>query len=150
MEIFRISREKYANTLSSSGKANRWNIDGQKVIYGGTSRSLSTLELVVHRSYIQPTATYKMMVISIADNDKLFETVKISDLPSNWRSRDAYGKLQRIGASWYQSQKTLILRVPSAVIPEEYNVVINCDHEDFTKNVKLVRTEDYFWDPRLF
>lgn len=149
MEVFRISRAKYAEKLSSSGSANRWNKDGQNVIYTGSSRSLSSLELVVHRSYIQPTELYKMMVISISDNDYLFRTIKTSELPSNWRSYEAYGKLQEIGAKWYADKESLILKVPSAVVPMEYNYIINTEYEGFSKSVSLVRTEEYFWDNRL-
>ncbi len=43
----------------------------------------------------------------------------------------------------------MILRVPSAVIPQEYNYIINTRHPDFLTKVKLLRIEDYFWDERL-
>jgi len=63
---------------------------------------------------------------------------------------DSYPQLQQLGSEWYQSNKSLILKVPSAVIPMEYNYIINTRHPDFQNNVTLVRTEDYFWDERLF
>ena len=66
MEVFRISKELYATSLSASGSANRWNTKGQQVIYTGSSQSLSSLELIVHRGAVQSTARYKVMVISIA------------------------------------------------------------------------------------
>lgn len=149
MEVFRICHEKYADRLTSSGSANRWNVQGHNVIYTGSSRSLSTLELVVHRNAIFPTFLYKMMVISIADEDRLIKQVRLSDLPSDWRSLSSYSKLQRIGSEWYRHQETLILKVPSAIIAQEYNYVINTKHPDFASKVQLVRTEDYFWDNRL-
>ncbi|MCH8318569.1 MAG: RES domain-containing protein [Bacteroidetes bacterium] len=63
MEVFRISRDKYTQQLTSSGTANRWNFNNQYVLYTGSSRSLSTLELVVHRSAIEPTFTYKVLSV---------------------------------------------------------------------------------------
>ena len=148
MEVFRIALKRYAAALTTSGSANRWNIAGQSVLYTGSSRSLSTLELVVHRSAIQPTENYKVMVISIADEDDLVQQVQSRDLPANWRTMAAYPELQKIGSDWYTKQETLLLRVPSSVIVQEYNFLINVTHPAFTK-VALVRAEDYFWDGRL-
>lgn len=149
MEVFRISKEAYAHTLRSSGSANRWNTKGQQVIYTGSSRSLSSLELVVHRGSIQPATAYKVMVISIADDDYLIKQVQLKDLPSNWRSLASYSALQKIGSTWYDSQETVVLKVPSAIIIYEYNYIINTEHPDFDRTIQLVRTEDYFWDSRL-
>ena len=67
MEVFRISQIDHANTLTSSGSANRWNFDRQYVIYAGSSRALSSLELIVHTGSIKHQVTYKVMVISLAD-----------------------------------------------------------------------------------
>jgi RES domain-containing protein len=150
MELFRIAHKKYAGSLTSSGAANRWNVSGQYVIYAGASRSLSTLELVVHRSSINPIGTYKVMLISVADDDRLVSQIQIGDLPSDWRTMAAYPILQQVGGDWYNSKETLLLKIPSVVIIQEYNYLINTKHPDFLKLVKLVRTEDYFFDPRLW
>jgi RES domain-containing protein len=149
MELFRIASEEYSTKLSASGAANRWNKKGEYVIYTGGSRSLSTLESVVHRNFIQPDNTYKVMILSVADSDHLIKTISTSDLPKNWRQFEAYSKLQEIGSAWISNKETLILKVPSVVIPQEYNYIINTEHADFKENVLLVRTENYFWDERL-
>jgi RES domain-containing protein len=149
MEVFRISREQYAHRLEASGNANRWNLSGQFVIYAGSSRSLSTLELVVHRGSIAPLDEYKVMVISVADEDHLYHQIPTRTLPANWRSFAAYFELQKMGAQWFREQTSLILKVPSAVIPYEFNYLINTEHPLFKEKVALVRTEEYFWDSRL-
>lgn len=149
MEVFKICREKYSSDLNSSGVENRWNRKGQFVIYTAASRSLSTLELVAHRAGIMPSALYKLLVISINDDESLVKQLQIADLPLHWNKLDAYPQLQEIGANWYDSRETLILKVPSAIIPKEFNYVINTKHPSFLANVKLVRNEDYFWDERL-
>lgn len=149
MELFRISAEQFATKLTASGASNRWNKRGEFVIYAGSSRSHSTLQLVVHRNAIEPLAKYKVMLISVADEDRLVRTLKTTDLPRNWRKFSAYSELQRIGSEWYNNKETLLLRVPSAVIPQEYNMLINTEHPDYAGNVQLVRTEDYFWDERI-
>lgn len=149
MEVFRISRSRYAHRLEASGSANRWNLHGQYVIYAGSSRSLSTLELVVHRGSIAPSDEYKVMVISVADEDCLYHQIPTTSLPSNWRSFAAYSDLQEMGSQWFKEQDSLVLKVPSAVIPHEFNYLINTEHALFKEKVALVRTEDYFWDSRL-
>lgn len=149
MEVFRICKTRYSNKLYSSGAANRWNAKGQQVIYTGSSRSLSTLELVVHKGSIEPTMNYKVMVISISDEDYLIKQIFIKNLPSGWRTLAGYSILQKIGSEWYNKQETLVLKVPSVIITHEYNYVINTEHADFKKKIKLVRSEDYFWDSRL-
>ena len=149
MEVFRIVKEAFAQELTASGAANRWNKVDQFVIYTGSSRSLSTLELVVHRNNIMPAFAYRMLIISIADEESLITTIRQSDLPETWRSISAYSKLQQIGSDWYKSRRSLILKVPSAIISQEYNYLINTRHPDFAVKVSLVRTENYFWDERL-
>ncbi|RXJ49909.1 RES family NAD+ phosphorylase [Gelidibacter gilvus] len=150
MEVYRISHKNHSKALSSSGVANRWNLDGEFVIYAGASRSLSTLELVVHRNSINKLPEYEVMIISIADEEDLYEQITIKKLPQNWRSFEAYYKLQMIGSNWYKEQRSLVLKVPSAVISKEYNYIINTKHPLFIKKVALVRNEDYFFDERLF
>lgn len=150
MDVFRICKEEYSKRIVSSGSANRWNLRGQNVVYAGSSRSLSTLELVVHRNAIAPNLKYRVMVISIAEEKNTIRHIDIKSLPNNWRTLAAYSQLQKMGSDWYHEQESLILKVPSAVIPLEYNYLINTEHPDFKTNISLIRDEDYFWDNRLF
>ena len=149
MNVFRIVPEAFSNELNASGSANRWNLRGQKVIYTGSSRSLSTLELIVHRSAIQPSKPYKLLVISIDLLEAEYQKIQLDQLPINWRNLQAYGQLQLIGSNWYKAQNSLLLEVPSAVIPQESNYIINTEHPDFSKKIRINRIEDYFWDNRL-
>ncbi|RLZ08659.1 RES family NAD+ phosphorylase [Faecalibacter macacae] len=149
MFVYNIRKEKYANSLRASGVANRWNKNDEFVIYTGSSRSLSTLELVVHRSGISIDNSYKLMVIEIDCLDDEILEIKTKDLPKNWQKVEAYPKLQAIGSKWYQDFKHLVMKVPSAVIPKEYNFLIHTKHPDFEKKVKIYEIEDYQWDKRL-
>jgi RES domain-containing protein len=149
MNVYRISSAKYSKKLTASGTENRWNKENEYVIYTGCSRSLSTLELVVHRAAIEITIPYKLMVISIADEPGLIKEIQESDLPNNWRQTAAYSILQELGSNWYQAKETLVLKVPSALIPQESNYVINTNHPLFSSKVILLEQEDYIWDGRL-
>ena len=149
MEVFRISSDKYAKSLNASGKSARWNKDNQFVVYTGQVRSLSALELVVHKN-IQTALKYEVMVISIADKENLYTRIAIKDLPERWKTYKSYSLLQDIGSDWYVNQKSLVLQVPSVIIPQESNYIVNLNHPDFSsKNISLVRTEEFFWDDRL-
>ncbi len=75
--------------------------------------------------------------------------IQINDLPGNWQTVATFSALQRIGSNWVIIEQTFILKVPSAVIPYEYNYVINTAHPEFSSKVHLVRTEAYFWNSRL-
>lgn len=148
MEVFKICSEKYSHSLNASGASNRWNKKDEFVIYTGSSRSLSTLETVVHRSAINISRPYKILTITIND-DTVVKEILIQDLPDNWMTIEAYVELQEIGSKWYNSLEALVLKVPSSIIPQEYNYIINTKHPLFTTNSILQSVEDFAWDKRL-
>ncbi|WP_312552983.1 RES family NAD+ phosphorylase [Empedobacter brevis] len=149
MFVYNIRKAKYAKSLQASGVANRWNKNDEFVIYTGSSRALSTLELVVHRSAIRIDNSYKLLVIEVdCKEDEVFE-IKKNKLPKNWQSVEAYPRLQEIGSDWYQELKYLVMKVPSSIIPKEFNYLINTKHPDFTTKVKIKEVEVYQWDDRL-
>ena len=148
--VYNIRKEKYAVSLSASGVANRWNLDNQFVLYTGSSLALATLELVVHKSAIAVNSNYKIMVISLNISEKDIYAIEIGQLPKYWKSMKAYSELQKIGSEWYRAYQFLIMKVPSAIVPQEFNYLINTHHPDFKKKVKLESVEDFLWDERLF
>ena len=148
MELFRICSEKYANKLSASGKANRWNVENQHVIYASGTRSLAALELIAHRNAIMEGITYKILTIVTPDSEKILEPINIKDLPPDWSLLENKGLTQKYGSDWYSDKRTVILKVPSAIIKEEFNFVINAEHPDFEK-IKINHVKDFVWDKRL-
>jgi RES domain-containing protein len=148
MEVFRIVKAEFSGTLSTSGRANRWNRKGQHILYASTSRALATLEQLVHLGSVRPDEEWRVMVISLPDEESFHHSLSKRDLPPDWRKLSAYADCQRRGAEWADKRSSLILHLPSAVVPMERNVAINVDHPDFSEQVKLVRTEPYFWDDR--
>lgn len=150
MLVYNIRKEKFANALKASGNANRWNKSEEFIIYTGSSRALSTLELVVHRAGISTDNSYKVMVIRLDIEESDILEVNQEQLPSNWQSIEAYPQLQKLGSHWYHSKEFLILKVPSAIIPKEFNFLINTKHPTFETKVKIEIIEDYSFDKRLF
>jgi RES domain-containing protein len=149
MEVFRLSSKKYSHQLIASGRAARWNRTNQMVIYTDSSRALSTLEMVVHKN-IHSNMAYEMMVIEIKNKKNTIQKISLTELPKDWRELSGYSKLQEIGSDWYLTNQSLILEVPSVIIPQETNYIINTNHPDFTsKMIKVKAREKYFWDERL-
>lgn len=149
MLVYRISRKKYSRRLTSSGIANRWNLDQQWVIYTSSSRSLATLELFVHSAMVQFHHSYQIMIISIDNNKDCITNISTDQLPANWQSMEAYPVLQKLGHKWYITKSSLVLQVPSVIIPQEYNYIINTHHPDFNDQIKLIKSEAFLWDKRL-
>lgn len=146
MEVYRIVHEKYSGALYVSGQAGRWNEADQFILYASESRALATLELIVHQANVKGNSSYKVLLIDIPDT---IHYLLEEDLPAQWRNLSAYAALQLKGSSWYQKRESLVLSVPSAVIPKERNFLINTRHPDFAFNVKLKGVEGYFWDDRV-
>ncbi|MGB6083624.1 RES family NAD+ phosphorylase [Moheibacter sp.] len=147
--VFDIRKEKYAGSLKASGVANRWNKNEEYVIYSGSSPALSVLELTAHRAFINIDESYKILVIELAISEADILEISVEDLPENWRSVSAYPVLQNLGSKWYQSMEKLILKIPSALVPKEFNYLINTQHPDFRRKVKIKSKEDFNWDERL-
>ncbi len=147
MNVFRITKEAYSTHLTASGYPARWNTKGTFVIYTAESRSLACLENLVHRSGEGDNALYKVMVIQIPDTLKV-ETIALSNLKNDWKKVENYSYCQAFTAGWITGKKTAVLKVPSAIIKNEYNFLINPNHPDF-KKIKLVNTEDFIFDNRF-
>lgn len=146
MLVFRIAHKKYAQNLSVSGLSGRWNSDGKLVLYTSENISLALLENMIYRAGCGFNNDYKIMVMEVL-SEKI-EKIDLRSLPENWRKLEAYSELQEIGDLWYEQQKNLILKVPSSILPENFNIILNTVHPDF-KKVKLIDVLDYEPDARL-
>ena len=147
MELFRITKEEFSRTIFAPGFQGRWNRTGEEVIYASWSRSLACLENMVHQNSGQTRRTFRTMVIYVPDQIS-FKQVNLSDLPNDWNQHSFYKPCQEIGSPWFQKNESLLLRVPSAVIPDEQNFVINTLHPEFFQ-VKLIDVLPFYFDKRL-
>lgn len=131
MLLYRIIFAKYADAKFASGDLGRWNKDGERVLYTSTSPALAMSEIIAHRlgkGYL--TAGYSLITFEVPDS-VAYERIERSQLPDDWRLFSSYAISQPLGSAWFQKQQTLLLRVPSAVVPGDTNVVINATHPDY-------------------
>lgn len=147
MEVFRITLTEYSDLLYASGRSNRWNYQGEKVIYSASSRSLACLENVVHSSGEALHQQFTIIVIYIPDKTSS-EVVQLDLLPEDWNKKMRPEICQNIGSNWIRSNSTLLLQVPSSIIPDEKNYLINPGHKDFSK-VKIIDREEFYFDNRI-
>ena len=147
MLVYRITLKAFSAGLYAPGFVGQWNGAGRKVIYCSESIPLAFLENMIRRQGVGFNQGFKIMVLEIPDNLKI-EIVNVIDLKTGWRSTKDYSKCQPIGNAWYDSGTTPVLKVPSAILPEAFNFVINSVHTDF-KSIKILEVTDLVPDERI-
>ena len=124
----------------------RWNSPGVAIVYGSQSKSLAALEQLVHFNPITPN---RFKVFQFQFPDSLIETISTRNLPKDWRQEPPPPSTQQFGDAWVRESRSAILAVPSIIIPEELNYLLNPAHRDF-KKISIGKPADFFFDPRLF
>jgi RES domain-containing protein len=148
MIVYRITNEAYKTDISGQGSflfGSRWNSKGFRLLYTSQFISLSILESLVHlkRQYI-PSAQY-LLHIELPDSKEITE-VSVKKLKKDWHQQFDY--TQEIGDQFIKSNQILSLKVPSAIVPQENNFLLNPLHADF-KKVKIISSELLELDKRL-
>jgi RES domain-containing protein len=150
MIVYRLSKEKYGNDLSGKGaelSGGRWNSKGVAMVYTSDSRALCTTEIAVHTPLGNIPNNYELISLEIPDN--LIGEVDIKKLPAGWNSIPHSQYTREIGDRFITDNIYLILRVPSAVVPGDFNYLINPMHVEISK-VKIIEISKFDFDNRLF
>lgn len=152
--VWRLCNERYADSafegIGAKRVGGRWNSRGTPIAYTSESLALAALELLVHvRAEDVPD---DLIAISARVPHKLavepFGPEK-EILPEGWRSVSGNAAVVAHGDRWQQSGASAALRVPSVVIPEEFNILLNPEHPDFS-SVQIEAARAFSFDPRLF
>lgn len=153
MIIYRIQKKKYIRDLSGYGAykfGQRWNFPGTAVLYTAQSVALCMLECLVHIGTVEDISNEDYQAISIElPKDAKIDTVDIKNLPENWCSYPSPPELKAVGTEWAKKMDALALRVPSVVVPIEYNYILNPRHKDY-KKIIVSSPMDIAFDTRLF
>ncbi len=151
MRVFRLLRKKYKIELSGKGAAmfgNRWNSKGTELIYCADSRALAMAEVAVHLSLAILPNDYVMVEIEIPEKVSM-ASLSRNDLLKGWNSFPHHSSTQKVGDDFFAERESCVLKVPSAVVPGDFNFLINPYHPDFT-NIKIIGQEDFPFDRRIF
>lgn len=148
MILWRISN--YASLDGTGGLvvAGRWHTKGRPVLYCAQNPSTALLETLVHFEIDAEDQPEHFQVLRIEGPDKLSrESLDPRSLPAAWPS-DLLAT-QSIGDQWLSSRRSLLLEVPSVLVPETWNVIVNPLHREFTK-LRITRVYEHPFDTRFF
>ena len=150
MRLWRMSKSRLATTAVDGEGARlvggRWNSPGRRAVYLSEHLSLAALEVLAHFS--KGTAPEHVAVPLDVPQDLAIHTPPLNELPTDWRAMEAPPSTQRFGDAWFVGATTALLRVPSVIIPEEFNVILNPIHPDFAR-IKIHPPVPFRFDPRL-
>jgi RES domain-containing protein len=149
--VFRLGKHAHrAQLFSGQGglyAGGRWTPRGPPIVYTSASISLAILEYTVNyrrRGWVPATVLGRAAI----PPSVRVETVSTDGLPAGWFAADPPEELQRIGGQWLERAASAVLKVPSAVVTEEWNYLLNPLHADFGK-LRLSAPEPFSFDRRL-
>lgn len=147
MIAYRICNLLHKEDLSGTGAklfGSRWNSVGISMLYLASSISLAWLEMLVHLQPHDKSTDFALLHVDVPDTAP---QLRLGQLKPYWR--EDVGYTQFIGDEFIRSKQNLLLQVPSAIVPEESNCLVNTEHSDF-KKVKIITTKIFQFDERLF
>jgi RES domain-containing protein len=150
MRIWRLSLARYAaDAFSGRGGmmvAARWHPIGTSLVYTSGSLALAALEFFVN--WNRRSAPEPLVAIPVDIPDAV-SRIEQKRMPADWRLHPVPKSTQKIGAEWIKSGASAILVVPSVIVPQEKNLLLNPNHADF-KKLHLGKPEAFSFDPRMW
>jgi len=148
--LWRVVKRTHA-AAAFDGKAaarfgGRWNSPGRRAVYASGTKSLALLEILVHLDVGRSLP--RLVAFTFDVDDRLVEHLLRTRLPRHWRTSRGLRATQRIGDEWLASGRSLVLEMPSAIVPEESNYLLNPLHPSFGR-LRVGRAVPCFLDPRL-
>ncbi len=148
---FRIFKTKFSKTWFDGEGAflygGRWNSRGTRVLYTAGSLSLAALEILVNLNSAELLSSYSYANVELEERDVL-PVEDFVRLPKNWSASPTPSAVQGIGDEWASSMRSLVLRVPTSVVPGEFNFLLNVDHSRFA-TIKRGKPRLFRFDERL-
>ncbi|MGQ0714850.1 MAG: RES family NAD+ phosphorylase [Gemmatimonadaceae bacterium] len=148
MIVWRLARLAHVKLDGEGARlaGGRWNSRGRPAVYTSSRLSLAALELLVHTEVTLVPADLVACEIDIPDGIEV-RSVELAELPHDWR-RPGDPACVAIGDEWLDDGRTAVLRVPSAVVPEEWNYIIDPGHRA-AGSIEVVRQRKFSFDARL-
>lgn len=149
MILYRVeSRRRAQSAFSGEGGlhvAGRWNSLGSRLVYTSSSLALACLEKRVHLVEAPPAGAFVWFSIDVPDD----AIAAPPELPPRWDAIPPEPATGRIGDEFLRAARAVGLRVPSVLVPTEFNVLLNPAHADFAA-CPIRGPHDFHWDGRLF
>ena len=152
LTTYRICKTKYAATMFDGEGAfrfgGRWNSRGTRILYTAGSLSLAALEMLVHLNNEEILLAYSFATAEF-DENLILSVEDFRTIPENWSASPPLLEIQQIGDEWKREMASVVLKVPTSVVPVEFNYLINVEHPEFSK-VKLGKPQTFTFDERLY
>jgi len=151
LRIWRLTRATHVALDGEGARLNggRWNSEGVPVVYAAASLSLAVLEYLVHVEPALIPEDLVAMELELPDDPALGAIVDPALFPpGDWRTYPAPEWQAELGDLWVEDGTFLWLAVPSAIVPEEHNVLVNPRHQRMA-DVRTVTTRPFRFDRRL-
>lgn len=148
--VWRIARRPYALDrlgLGARDNGGRWNHPGTGVIYAGCTIAIAALEKFVHLAGVVPPDL--VLVRVTLPGGCSAERPRLSDLPKGWNAVPPGPASMDFGTNWARALRSLVLYVPSALVPEELNAVVNPSHAEFAR-ITMVVEREFRYDARMY
>jgi len=149
MIVYRIGKSKYASDLTGEGArlyGGRWNNKLVGCLYTSESRALAVLEYSVNVNIDNIARALSVTTIEIPD--RIIRIVNEQDLPGDWRRSPAPFSTKDFGSTLLLTAAEPVIKIPSTVIPDEFNYLLNPLHPD-SKNFKIIDIKDFVYDVRI-
>lgn len=150
MTLWRIAARKGRHAVSGDGArlyGGRWNRPGLRAVYASEQLSLAVLETLVHLDTDTPLASAWVIRIDLPISPQVTR-LSPADLESGWDRLNS-PVCEKAGTAWLESGAGPILVVPSAIVPEERNVILNPEHTFFADGIPYSVTRRFSFDARL-
>lgn len=145
MDLWRISRLPSLSGEGGLRYSARWHTAGRRMVYLAESPAGAVIEVLVHLELNETTWPEQYDLMRVAVPERLnIETIGPRD--KGWKSQ--LRTTQALGDDWLRSKRSALARVPSAILPETWNVLLNPEHPDAAE-VQIVETIRAEYDARL-
>jgi len=151
LKIYRIAKKIFIRDLSGEGArlfGGRWNKKGLQMVYFSESLSLCVLEVLVHLDYKFLSNDFCFIEVTVPDKN-VITNFSTNNLIANWRSNPPSISTKEIGTNWLLENKSVAMKVPSAVLPSESNILLNPNH-DLISKIKIIKVASLDIDARIF
>jgi RES domain-containing protein len=149
--VYRLIKTKYAATAFDGYGAKtlggRWNSKGVAVVYASESIALAGFELLVHLHSVDVLGAYTLFTLEVPDSGIMVLAPDV--LPAGWQADPSPVSTAEIGDSWVTEGGSVALAVPSTMVPEESNIILNPAHPDFDAILRSAKSRPFAYDPRI-
>lgn len=151
LTVYRIGAARFITDTKGTGAklaGGRWNDKGRAVLYTSQSIALACLEVLVHYGQRALATKFRKLSVTVPKGISLKE-IRVSTLSRGWNGFPEARECREIGNAWLEQGRACVLKVPSVVVREEYNYLLNPAHPEF-KRIRFGKPQKMNFDPRLY